>query len=543
MFYYIDNLKGREDMIGMYSILGLSSVLLSVIVALASIVVVVPVCVFVVNTLNKKKLSDSKTSIDEMLLEAKNEAKNLKKEAILEAKDEVLKLKTDCDAEIKERRAELQRSENRINQREDFINKKEEMLDRKSESLDNARLELKNKEDVINKKIEEQNNITKNMITELEKISKMTKEEAKAELVSRYEEDAKKDAAILVRNIEQNAREDAEKKAKEIVTLAIQKTAVEHTSEVTVSTVPLPSDEMKGRIIGREGRNIRALENATGVDLIIDDTPEAVVLSCFDPVRREIARISLEKLMLDGRIQPSRIEEMVDKVSKEMELTIKEAGESAVFDTGIHGMHPELIKILGRLKYRTSYGQNVLKHSIEVAYLAGLLAEEVGANATIAKRGGLLHDIGKAVDHEVEGTHVTIGVDLATKYKESKEVIHCIAAHHGGVEFESLEAILVQTADAISSSRPGARRESLENYIKRLQQLESIANDFKGVEKSFAIQAGREIRIIVKPEEISDEQALFLAKDIASKIEKEMEYPGQIKVNVIRETRSVDYAK
>ena len=543
MFYYIDNLKGREDMIGMYSILGLSSVLLSVIVALASIVVVVPVCVFVVNTLNKKKLSDSKTSIDEMLLEAKNEAKNLKKEAILEAKDEVLKLKTDCDAEIKERRAELQRSENRINQREDFINKKEEMLDRKSESLDNARLELKNKEDVINKKIEEQNNITKNMIAELEKISKMTKEEAKAELVSRYEEDAKKDAAILVRNIEQNAREDAEKKAKEIVTLAIQKTAVEHTSEVTVSTVPLPSDEMKGRIIGREGRNIRALENATGVDLIIDDTPEAVVLSCFDPVRREIARISLEKLMLDGRIQPSRIEEMVDKVSKEMELTIKEAGESAVFDTGIHGMHPELIKILGRLKYRTSYGQNVLKHSIEVAYLAGLLAEEVGANATIAKRGGLLHDIGKAVDHEVEGTHVTIGVDLATKYKESKDVIHCIAAHHGGVEFESLEAILVQTADAISSSRPGARRESLENYIKRLQQLESIANDFKGVEKSFAIQAGREIRIIVKPEEISDEQALFLAKDIASKIEKEMEYPGQIKVNVIRETRSVDYAK
>lgn len=543
MFYYIDNLKGREDMIGMYSILGLSSVLLSVIVALASIVVVVPVCVFVVNTLNKKKLSDSKTSIDEMLLEAKNEAKNLKKEAILEAKDEVLKLKTDCDAEIKERRAELQRSENRINQREDFINKKEEMLDRKSDSLDNARLELKNKEDVINKKIEEQNNITKNMIAELEKISKMTKEEAKAELVSRYEEDAKKDAAILVRNIEQNAREDAEKKAKEIVTLAIQKTAVEHTSEVTVSTVPLPSDEMKGRIIGREGRNIRALENATGVDLIIDDTPEAVVLSCFDPVRREIARISLEKLMLDGRIQPSRIEEMVDKVSKEMELTIKEAGESAVFDTGIHGMHPELIKILGRLKYRTSYGQNVLKHSIEVAYLAGLLAEEVGANATIAKRGGLLHDIGKAVDHEVEGTHVTIGVDLATKYKESKEVIHCIAAHHGGVEFESLEAILVQTADAISSSRPGARRESLENYIKRLQQLESIANDFKGVEKSFAIQAGREIRIIVKPEEISDEQALFLAKDIASKIEKEMEYPGQIKVNVIRETRSVDYAK
>lgn len=526
-----------------YSLLGISSVLLSVIVALVVLGVSVPTCIFVINAVNKKKLSDSKTSIDELLADAKNEAKNLKKEAILEAKDEVLKLKTDCDAEIKERRAEILRSENRINQREDFINKKEEMLDRKSDALDNAKLELKSKEEIINKKIEEQNNISKSMLAELEKISKMTRDEAKAELVSRYEEEAKKDAAILVRNIEQNAREDAEKKAKEIVTLAIQKTAVEHTSDVTVSTVPLPNDEMKGRIIGREGRNIRALENATGVDLIIDDTPEAVVLSCFDPVRREIARISLEKLMLDGRIQPSRIEEMVDKVSREMELTIKEAGESAVFDVGIHGMHPELVKTLGRLKYRTSYGQNVLKHSIEVAYLAGLLAEEVGANANIAKRGGLLHDIGKAVDHEVEGTHITIGVDLATKYKESKEVVHCIAAHHGGVEYESLEAILVQTADAISSSRPGARRESLENYIKRLQQLESIANDFKGVDKSFAIQAGREIRIIVKPEEISDEQALFLAKDIASKIEKEMEYPGQIKVNVIRETRSVDYAK
>ncbi len=529
--------------INLYSFLGLSSALLSVIVALVTLVVAVPVCIFVVNFVNKKKLSESKTSIDELLVEAKNEAKNLKKEAILEAKDEVLKLKTECDAEIKERRAEIQRSENRIIQREDFINKKEEMLDKKSEALDNAKLELKNKEDLINKKIEEQNTITKNMVLELEKIAKLTKEEAKAELISRFEEEAKKDAAVLVRNIEQNAREEADKKAKEIVTLAIQKTAVEHTSDVTVSSVALPSDEMKGRIIGREGRNIRALENATGVDLIIDDTPEAVVLSCFDPVRREIARISLEKLMLDGRIQPSRIEEMVDKVSREMELTIKEAGESAVFDAGIHGMHPELVKVLGRLKYRTSYGQNVLKHSLEVSYLAGLLAAEVGANVNVAKRGGLLHDIGKAVDHEVEGTHVTIGVDLATKYKESKEVIHCIEAHHGGVEYESLEAILVQVADAISSSRPGARRESLENYIKRLQQLESIANDFKGVDKSFAIQAGREIRIIVKPEEISDEQALFLAKDIAGKIEKEMEYPGQIKVNVIRETRSVDYAK
>ena len=362
-------------------------------------------------------------------------------------------------------------------------------------------------------------------------------------MIDKFEQEAKRDAAILVRNIEDRAKEDANKKAKEIVTLAIQKTAVDHTSETTVSSVNLPNEELKGRIIGREGRNIRALESATGVDLIIDDTPEAVVISSFDPVRREIARISLEKLILDGRIHPARIEEIVEKVTKDIETTIKEEGEAAVFDAGIHGMHPELIKILGRLKYRTSYGQNCLKHSLEVSYLAGLLAVEVGANEKIARRGGLLHDLGKAVDHEVEGTHVSIGVELATKYKESKEVIHCIAAHHGGVEYESLEAILVQTADAISSSRPGARKESLESYIKRLQQLEEIANNFKGVEKSFAIQAGREVRIIVKPEVVKDEDALFLAKEIARKVEKEMEYPGQIKVNVIRETRSVDFAK
>ncbi len=525
------------------SLMGLSSGVLALIVALCTLLVSVPVCIGVMYAVNKTKLNKTKVSVEKMLSEAETEAKTLKKEAILEAKEEVHKLKSECDAELKERRAEMQRNENRIIQREDFINKKEEMLDKKSESLDSIKEDLKSKEEALQKKIEEQNNITKNMVLELERISKLSKEEAKHELVSRYEEEAKKDAAILVRNIEQQAKDEADKKAKEIVTLAIQRTAVDHTSEVTVSSVTLPSDEMKGRIIGREGRNIRALENATGVDLIIDDTPEAVILSCFDPVRREIARISLEKLMLDGRIQPARIEEMVEKVTRDIELTIKEAGESAVFDAGIHGMHPELIKVLGRLKYRTSYGQNVLKHSLEVSYLAGLLAAEVGANVNIAKRGGLLHDIGKAIDHEVEGTHVTIGVELATKYKESKEVIHCIEAHHGGVEYESLEAILVQTADAISSSRPGARRESLENYIKRLQQLESIANEFKGVEKSFAIQAGREIRILVKPEEISDEDALFLAKDIAGKIEKEMEYPGQIKVNVIRETRSVDYAK
>ncbi len=525
------------------NLMGISSAVIGVIVAVVVLAIAVPATYFVVATLQKKKYANTQAKVDKLINDANEEAKRITKEASIEAKEEIHRLRSEYDAEMKERRAELTRQENRISTREDFINNKEEQLERKSEALDNARAELKQKEEVIAKKIEEQNQITKNMVVELEKVAKMTRDEAKAELIARYEDEAKKDAAVLVRNIENEARDKAEKKAKEIVTLAIQRTAVDHTSEMSVSTVALANDEMKGRIIGREGRNIRALENATGVDFIIDDTPEAVVLSCFDPVRREIARISLERLMLDGRIQPARIEETVEKVTRDIEMTIKEAGESAVFDAGIHGMHPELIKVLGRLKYRTSYGQNVLKHSLEVCYLAGLIAAEVGANVNIAKRGGLLHDIGKAIDHEVEGTHVSIGVELARKYKESKEVIHCIEAHHGGVEYESLEAIIVQTADAISSSRPGARRESLENYIKRLQQLETIANGFKGVEKSFAIQAGREIRIIVKPEEISDEAALFLAKDIASRIEKEMEYPGQIKVNVIRETRSVDYAK
>ena len=525
------------------SLLALSNFGLGIIVALITAIIVAPLSIFIVGLIQKNKLNQHKQSAKKIIEEAELEAKNLRKEALIEAKDEVFKLKSECDTELKERRAEMQRSENRIAQREDFINKKEETLDKKLENLEDVKLQLKQKEDSIQLKIDEQTKIAEDMVKELEKISAMTKEEAKKELVNRYVDDAKKEAAVLVRNIEAEAVEEANKKAKEIVTLAIQKTAVDHTSEVTISTVALPNDEVKGRIIGREGRNIRALENATGVDLIIDDTPDTVILSGFDPVRREIARLSLEKLILDGRIQPARIEEMVEKVTRDIENTIKEEGEAAVFDAGIHGMHPELVKTLGRLKYRTSYGQNCLKHSLEVAYLSGLIASEIGANETIAKRGGLLHDIGKAVDHEVEGTHISIGVELATKYKESKEVIHCIAAHHGGVEFESLEAIIVQTADAISSARPGARRESLENYIKRLQQLEDIADNFKGVEKSFVIQAGREIRIIVKPNEVSDEQALFLAKDIAAKIEKEMEYPGQIKVNVIRETRSVDYAK
>jgi len=525
------------------NILLMSNLVTGLLGALIGLVVAIPSTFFVVVAIQKNKLKKDSMQAKSLLEEAKLEAKNLKKEAVLEAKEQAFKLTSECDQELKERRAEMQKAENRINQREEFLDKKEELIEKKNEAVEKGKQDLAEKELKINKKIEEQNEIVEKMNTELERISKLSREDAKKELIAKYEEDAKKEAAIIVRSIEEKAKEEANKKAKEIVTLAIQKTAVDHTSEVTVSTVALPNDDVKGRIIGREGRNIRALESATGVDLIIDDTPEAVVLSSFDPVRREIARISLEKLILDGRIHPTRIEEMVDKVTRDIENAIKEEGEAAVFDAGIHGLHPELVKLLGRLKYRTSYGQNVLKHSLEVAYLAGLLAAEVGANVQIAKRGGLLHDIGKAIDHETDGTHISIGVEMATKYKESKEVVHCIAAHHGGVEYESLEAILVQTADAISSSRPGARRESLEAYIKRLTQLEEIANGFKGVETSFAIQAGREVRIIVKPEEVSDEQALFMSKDIAQKIEKEMEYPGQIKVNVIRETRNVNYAK
>ncbi len=527
----------------MFSMLALTTLGACIIVGVVCLIVAIPLGMLFYYFLNKKKADKNKASASNIIQEALNEAKTVKKEAVLEARDEVFKLKSECDAELKERRAEMQRAENRVIQREEFIEKKELMLDGKAEAVEKLKKDLEVKEEEIKKAIAEQNNVTAKMVEELEKISGLSKDEAKNKLISKFEDEAKKDAAVLVRSIEQEAKDEAEKRAKNIITLAIQKCSADTTSEVTVSSVALPTDEMKGRIIGREGRNIRALESATGVDLIIDDTPDTVILSSFDPVRREIARISLEKLILDGRIHPTRIEEMVEKVTRDMEVTIKEAGETAAFDAGINGLHQELIKTLGRLKYRTSYGQNVLKHSLEVSYIAGLMASELGANVNVARRGGLLHDIGKAVDHEVEGTHVTIGVDLAKKYKETKEVIHCIEAHHGGVEYETLEAILVQAADAISSSRPGARRESLETYIKRLQKLEEIANEFKGVEKSYAIQAGREIRIIVKPNEVNDDQALFIAKDIAAKIEKEMEYPGTIKVNVIRETRSVEYAK
>lgn len=490
-----------------------------------------------------KKTNKNKAQALKIIEEAYAEAKTVKKEAILEGKNEVLKLKQDFEQEQKEKKNELQRSEDRILQREEFLDKKELSLDKKSESLEQAKNDLQAKHNNLDKIIEDQNEIKLNMVKELEKVSGLKKEEAKEQLVNALTEEARRDAAKIVRDIESEAREDGLKIAKNIVSLAIQKCATDVTSETTVSVVSIPNDEMKGRIIGREGRNIRAIEAATGVDLIVDDTPEAITLSSFDPVRREIARLSLEKLILDGRIHPTRIEEIVAKVTRDVETTIKEAGEKAAEDAEVYNLHPELIKILGRLKYRTSYGQNCLKHSLETSYIAGLLAAEIGADIKVAKRGGLLHDIGKAVDHEVEGTHVTIGVDLAKKYKESPAVVHCIEAHHFNVEFNSVEAILVQVADAISSSRPGARRESLENYVKRLEKLEEISNSFKGVEKSYAIQAGREVRIMVKPTEISDETAVFLANDIAKKIEAEMEYPGQIKVNVIRESRYTAIAK
>ena len=496
----------------------------------------------ITKTMNKKKLDGAGKKADEIIANAENVAKSAKKEALLEAKEEILQLKNQADAEAKERRNELQRMENRLIQREESLDKKETALDDKLEQIDTQKNalekqknELKDKEAQLEKRNEEIDKV-------LEKVAGLSKQEAKQELVDSIVDDAKKEAGTIVRTIEEKARDEGEKKARDIVALAIQRCATDHTAEVTVTAVPLPSDEMKGRIIGREGRNIRAIEAATGVDLIVDDTPEAVILSSFDPIRREVARLTLEKLITDGRIHPARVEDIVDKVKKDIEKTIKEAGENACFEAGVFNLHPELIKILGRLKYRTSYGQNVLKHSLETSYIAGLLAGELGANVQVAKRAGLLHDIGKALDFEMEGTHVSIGVDVAKKFKESPEVIHCIEAHHGGVEYKSIEAILVQVADAISSSRPGARRESLDAYVKRLEKLEEIATGFKGVASAYAIQAGREIRIAVKPEEVNDDRMIILAKEIARKIESELEYPGQIKVNIIRETRASDIA-
>lgn len=484
----------------------------------------------------EKAIGSAEQMAKNLVLDAENKAETIKKEITIEAKEEAHRLRSEAERDAKERRSEIQRSERRLIQKEEAIDRKLENIERKEESISRKEQSLIDKNKEIDKAIAKQ-------MEELERISGYSVEEAKAILLANCEKEIRYEASLMIKDIESKAKEEADKRAKEIITGAIQRCAADHVAESTVSVVPLPNEEMKGRIIGREGRNIRAIETSTGVELIIDDTPEAVILSGFDPVRREVARIALEKLIVDGRIHPARIEEMVEKAEKEVNAVIKDAGEQATFEVGIYNLHPELIKLLGRLKYRTSYGQNVLKHSVEVAHLAGLMAGELGLDVKLAKRAGLLHDIGKALDHEVEGTHVDIGIDVLRKYKESEAVINGMAAHHGDYEPRSMEAVLIAAADALSAARPGARRETLETYIKRLQKLEEIANTTRGVDKSFAIQAGREIRVIAKPEEMNDEEIVFLAREISKKIESELEYPGQIKVNVIRETRAIDFAK
>ena len=489
----------------------------------------------------RKKVAEAKiglaeTRADEIVEEAKKEGETKKKEALIEAKEEILRHKNEVDRELKERRNEVTRLERKVAQREEALERKHENIDRKEEAL-NRKIKENTEAGEQLEQLKEQE------LVRLEEISSLSKEQAKEELCSRIENDAKLEAAKRVIEIEQQSRDEAHIKATNIVTQAIQRLSADLVSEVTVSVVNLPNDDMKGRIIGREGRNIRTIETLTGVDLIIDDMPEAITISSFDPIRREVAKCALEKLISDGRIHPARIEETVEKAKKEVDLMIKQAGEKALFEVGVHGMHAELVKLLGRLKFRTSYGQNVLNHSIETALLAVMMAEELGADATMARRAGLLHDIGKALTQEVEGSHVQLGVDIARRYKEHREVIHAIEAHHGDVEPQTLVAMLVDAADDLSAARPGARREDLENYIKRLQKLEEIANGFDGVEKSFALQAGREIRIMVKPEQVSDDRMVLVARDVVKKIESEMEYPGQIKVSLIRESRAVDYAK
>ncbi len=492
---------------------------------------------------SEKKLDDTSKRVDEMLSAAKAECKQLRQEAILESKEQDIKRRNEFDQEMKEKRAEQQRMESRLSRQEDALEKKENELNKKSDMLDHQREELSRRTQELSKTQEQVSRQHELMVQELERIAQLTKDEAKKQLTEEILDETRRDCAVQVRTIEQQAKDDADINAKNIISLAIQRCASDHASESTVSVVPLPSDDMKARIIGREGRNIRAIENATGIELIIDDTPEVVILSGFDPVRREVARLTLERLIQDGRIHPARIEETVEKVRKELDQQIKAAGENAMFEVGIFGLHPEIIKLIGRLKFRTSYGQNVYRHSIEVAQLAGLMAQELGLDVNFAKRAGLLHDIGKAVDHEQEGTHIQLGADIAKKFKENAMIVNAIMAHHGDVEPKTIEAVLVQAADAISGARPGARRETGSNYVKRLEKLEEIASSFHGVDKSYAIQAGREVRVIVKPDQVDDAKALFLAKDIAKKIETELEYPGQIKVNVIREFRSVEYAK
>ena len=505
------------------------------------LIIVVGIIAFRMGISYRKKIAEAEIGGAEqeakkIVSEAAVAAENKKREVLIEAKEEAHKMRIEFDKEMKEQRSEQQRTERRLQQKEESLDNKVEQLEKKEEALG-----VKNKQ--VDDKLVELDKVHEQQMEELRKISGMSQEEAKAQLLHALESEIKHEAAIMAKEIQDKAKEEADKKAREIVSGAIQRCAADHSAETTVSVVNLPNDDMKGRIIGREGRNIRALETLTGVDLIIDDTPEAVILSGFDPVRREIARMTLEKLITDGRIHPARIEETVERCRKEVEAIIKQEGEHATFETGVHGLHPEIVRLIGRLRYRTSYGQNVLKHSIEVAHLAGIMAGELGEDIAMAKRAGLLHDLGKSIDHEVEGSHAVIGADFAKKYKENDIIVHAIAAHHGDVQATSVIDCLVQAADSISAARPGARRENLETYIKRLEKLEEIANSFNGVEKSFAIQAGREVRIMVKPDVINDETTVLMARDIVKKIESEMEYPGQIKVNVIREVRSVDFAK
>ena len=515
---------------------------MDVIIATAIIAAVVGLAIGIVagyftrKNISEAKIGEADSLAKNIIDQANKDAETIKKEKLLEAKEEIHKFRNDAEKENRERRNELQKYERRVIQ-------KEESLDRKQQSMENKESNLNQKLRAVDEKQKEVEAIKVKQLEKLEDISGITSEKAKDIILSNAEKEVRHEMSIMIKEIETQAKEDAEKKSREIIGYAIQKCAADHVAETTVTVVNLPNDEMKGRIIGREGRNIRTLETLTGIDLIIDDTPEAVILSGFDPIRREIARIALEKLISDGRIHPARIEEMVEKAKKEVDNIIKEYGEQAIFETGVHSLHPELVKLLGRLNSRTSYGQNVLKHSIEVAHIAGIMAAEIGADIKLAKRAGLLHDIGKAVDHEMEGTHVEIGMDLLRRYKESKDVIHAMSTHHGDYEPQTVEAVLVTAADAISAARPGARRETLEAYIKRLEKLEEIANSYEGVDKSFAIQAGREIRIMVKPEKINDEEIHLLARDITKKIEEELEYPGQIKVSIIRETRAVEYAK
>ena len=514
--------------------------ILAIILCIAGFVVGALVFFFIGSAWRKKfaekEIGSAEEEAKRIINDAIKSGESKKREMLLEAKEEIHKARTEADRENKERRADLQKQERRLQQ-------KEESLDKKLDNHEKKEEELAKKVAAVQQQQEEVATIKRSQLEMLEKISGLSQEDAKAQLLQSVESEIRHETAMKIKDIEDEMKEEADRYAREIISTAIQRCAADHAAEATVSVVPLPNDEMKGRIIGREGRNIRTLETITGVDLIIDDTPEAITVSSFDPVRREIARLALEKLIIDGRIHPTRIEDMVEKARREVDQTIKQEGERATFSTGVHGLHPEIIKLLGRQKYRTSYGQNVLNHSMEVAHVAGLLAAELGVDVTLAKRAGLLHDLGKSVDHEMEGSHVQLGVELAKKYKESPAVIHAIEAHHGDVEAKTVIACLVQAADAISAARPGARRENVENYIRRLQQLEELTASFKGVEKAFAIQAGREVRVMVKPEDVSEDNMILLARDIARKIESELEYPGQIKVNLIRETKAVDYAK